>query len=650
MSKVKGLKNKIKSKIEAIKKINDDPNFAKIAEGVADKYIKDLPDLGNYQQKIGDFLNKAKKKRQEKTNVFGDIIDILDSVLQVKGKVEGSDKLMSKSRLKKHAYDSIDATSNSAKQIILDAAQQVFFVGDGLCGGNLSFNIPNFEPVKIKPQEIDFFNMLSVSPTSNVGKIMYEPSSPNKSKTKFNRDIYNSFTTNVSAGYNFDTLSNRTLFNMKWNATDQEFAVSGLTQGGGSVEDFFSDYYSTIEFPDLKDIAKTALLMTLQGDDSDTVSISAGMNDINRLLDKLFCLCRKPTKTNELVNQNAVDLFDETDEDIDSYFDFDDVDGIDLDDEDARFRKVMRFKDCNNFEIPINNSALEDFVYFSNKKTLDDSINSALNKAASDAAEQSGGAFSLPDFQLSINNLFILSLPKALITSLLSPKIFLPIVIAYKFVQQLQQGLVAGIDYVVSNAKELMRRLRKFFDIVITKVFWKFLGEFWKRVKPDVIRFVIEFVITLLKKKFKRYWKIIAALIALLIKVLETGFDNCFDIFNAILSTISGALNSNSFLKIPNPLLMFAGLRQGFSEDRAYIAAIEKMDAAGINTGGIFGESNDFVQAIYATITAHTEEHDLNGVTEVTNAFPIPIIAPAGPTVAVIPPGMLNLVGLNRAG
>jgi hypothetical protein len=374
------------------------------------------------------------------------------------------------------------------------------------------------------------------------------------------------------------------------------------------------------------------------------------MNDINRLLDKLFCLCRKPTKTNELVNQNAVDLFDETDEDIDSYFDFDDVDGIDLDDEDARFRKVMRFKDCNNFEIPINNSTLEDFVYFSNKKTLDDSINSALNKAASDAAEQSGGAFSLPDFQLSINNLFILSLPKALITSLLSPKIFLPIVIAYKFVQQLQQGLVAGIDYVVSNAKELMRRLRKFFDIVITKVFWKFLGEFWKRVKPDVIRFVIEFVITLIKKKFKRYWKIISALIALLIKVLETGFDNCFDIFNAILSTITGALNSKAVLKIPNPLLMFAGLRQGFSEDRAYVAAIEKMDAAGINTGGIFGESNDFLQAIYATITAHTEEHDLNGVTEVTNAFPIPIIAPAGPTVAVIPPGMLNLVGINRAG
>jgi hypothetical protein len=109
---------------------------------------------------------------------------------------------------------------------------------------------------------------------------------------------------------------------MKWNSNDQEFSISGLTQGGGSVEDFFSDYYSTIEFPDLKDIAKTALLMTLQGDDSDTASISIGMSDVNRLLDKLFCMCRNNSKLNQLVNQNAVDLFNETDEDIDSYFDF----------------------------------------------------------------------------------------------------------------------------------------------------------------------------------------------------------------------------------------------------------------------------------------------------------------------------------------
>ena len=54
MSKVKAIKNKIKSKIEAIKKINDDPNFAKIAEGIADKYIKDLPDLTQMNKE--DFL------------------------------------------------------------------------------------------------------------------------------------------------------------------------------------------------------------------------------------------------------------------------------------------------------------------------------------------------------------------------------------------------------------------------------------------------------------------------------------------------------------------------------------------------------------------------------------------------------------------
>ena len=61
------------------------------------------------------------------------------------------------------------------------------------------------------------------------------------------------------------------------------------------------------------------------------------------------------------------------------------------------------------------------------------SVNGTLNKVAADSFEQSdGSSITLGDFQLSINNLFILNLPKALIMSVISPKIFLPIVVVYK--------------------------------------------------------------------------------------------------------------------------------------------------------------------------------------------------------------------------
>ena len=50
-------------------------------------------------------------------------------------------------------------------------------------------------------------------------------------------------------------------------------------------------------------------------------------------------------------------MFDETDEYVEYYFDFDDVEGIDLDDEDSRYRRVLRFKDCYNFEIEIDSGA-----------------------------------------------------------------------------------------------------------------------------------------------------------------------------------------------------------------------------------------------------------------------------------------------------
>ena len=72
-------------------------------------------------------------------------------------------------------------------------------------------------------------------------------------------------------------------------------------------------------------------------------------------------------KKDELKKQNAVDMFNQSEEDIEFYFDFDDVEGIDLDDEDLRYRRVLRFKDCYNFEIPADDTHIEDFIYLTKR-------------------------------------------------------------------------------------------------------------------------------------------------------------------------------------------------------------------------------------------------------------------------------------------
>jgi hypothetical protein len=605
MSKLKTTKNKIKSKLEVIKKFNDEAK--PFDENSFDLLLKDLPSSSDFiGKKVGDLKNSLKKKKEESGNIFGDLVEIVDSFLATGQKVKSQNPLEKKSRIKQHANDAIDVTLQSSKTIVLDNVKKILFAGDGICGTNKNFTGTQFDTVRLKPKEFDFLNVLTVDPNSNVGKIVYEPSNTSTSKEKVNRGLYDGF----SSPYQFDTTSNKTLFRATWSSGDQEFIISGLTQGTSTipVEDFLNDYYSSIELPDISGITKMAMLMTIQGDSSETPLFTGAFNDLNRLITKLCSVCGNPKKTNTLSNQNAIDLFNENDEDLELYFNFDDVEGIDLDDENARYRKVLRFRDCNNFEVPVNTDLFEDFVYLSGKKNLNDLVNSTLNKVAADSFEQSdGSSITLGDFQVSINNLFILNLPKALIMSVISPKIFLPIVVVYKLFKSV---ITSTASQVVETAKEFMKKFHKLFSAIIKDLFWKFITEFWKRVKVDLLNFVLKLAQKILKNKLKRYYGVIAILISLLTKILEQGLDNCFDLFNAVISTLTTAINTSIPLKIPSVLLLITPFLPGYSPERAYMSAIEGMAAAGIPTGPINGEPNDFIEAQKKMIFAMNEEEN----------------------------------------
>jgi hypothetical protein len=628
MSSIQSAKDKIKSRINQIQNINDDPKG--VTDALYDKYLKDLPSTDKlFGKKLDDFLSDRRKKLDNNKDIFSDFIEITEKFLHTNTRVVGSDKLMSKSRLKQHALTAVNKTLESSKTIILDNAKKILFAGDGICGGNASLIV---DSIKIKPQEFDILNMFKIDPSTAAGQIMYEPASPSRNKLKINRELYNSFT---QGNYTLETNSNKTLFRMDWSSANQEFTVTGLTQGSGTVyvEQFLNDYYSSVELPDLTGVTKTAMLVALSGDSSQDPLFDKGMNDIDRLLKKLFALCSSPQPKNGLI-KNTTTQFNENDQDIEFYFDFNDVEGIDLDDESARLRKVLRFADCNNFEVPINPDILEDFVYLSNKKPLSDMITSTLSKAASDAYEQSDGNIPLENFHLTILNTFILQLPKALVMSCLSPKIFLPIVLIYKMFKLTVNEVIV--------AAQFMKKLWKLFKAIITDLFWLFIRNFWKLIKPDLIRWVGNLVKRILKNKYKRYATIITALIALLVKILEDGIDNCYELFNIILTTIDAALNASGIFNIPSLLLSISDKLPGFSTDRATMNINERIQNAGVKLTEIYGESNDLKDIIKGLVDGMTEEDDAHGFIKVSNKE-IKIPTPVGPLI--IPPGILDSAG-----
>lgn len=637
MSKVKESKKKIKSKIEVIKKINDNPKV--FSESLYDKYLSDLPSSDElYGKKIDDFFEKRKTKNENNKNIISEIIDIFENFVTVNKKdetsnekdVEPSDRFTYKNKLKQHSLETSKIVLGRSKNIVLDNVKKSFFVGENICGTNKT--IPNNTSITLEPKEFDFLNMLTINPSTPMGQIVYEsPSSTGKEKVNLN--LYNSFTS--PSGYTFVSNSEIELFTMNWSSNAQEFTVTNFLDNvlERKVDTFFDDYYSSIELPDINHIIKTTMLMTLQGDGSETPLFNKSLNNLDRLLKKIFAICGTPTKRNELSKQSPIDQFDENDEDVEFYFNFEDVEGIDLDNEDNRFRKVMKFTDCNNFEVPVNKTIINDFIYLSTKKNTSDLVNDTLSRTATDAYVKSESSIPQSNFNLSLLNTFILNIPKALVMSVLTPKMILPIVLVYKMFRETTE---------IEDVKIIMRKLSKLFYNIITDLFWLYIRTFWRFVKRDLINFVNSLVIRILKNKHKRYVLIITTLISILNKILENGIDNCEDLFNTILNTIDGALSAGGPFVIPGLLLSLSDTLPGYSQDRAFMNISERLEAAGISLEPIYGEDNDILSLVKSIVDGNTEEMDTNSFIKVVLK---PSIIPGPTGGAIVPPGAITAVG-----
>jgi hypothetical protein len=633
-NKIKETRKKIKRKIDAIKRVKDnaEEDVKDFIEKYENKALKGADDLG---KQLSDFSSKKIKKLEGGANragdVFSNLIDTIEGFLNGKGiKVEPSDTLFTKQRLRQITNESANETLKVATQILLESAQKILFAGDGICGSNKSFD--NNISVTLKPQEFDFLNILSVSPTSCSGKIVYEQTSTGR--IKMNTELYNAFGGGVKT---FTSLTGGTVFSYTWDDTNQQYTFSDFS--GQQITRFFKDYFSSIEPVDFSGITKNAIYLTLHGCGDEPPLFDKGWNDLNRLLQKLCAMCGNP-KNGKI--PNATTQFNENDEDIESYFNFEDVEGIDLDDEKDRLDKVLKFRDCNNYKIPITPSHFEDFA--NDDGNLNDAVNDILRNAALDAHNQSDGTIPPDNFHLSILNSFILNLPKALIGSLLTPKYFLPIVLIYK-------AIVLMGAQVVKTAKEIMKVFWRLFNDVITKLLWKFISEFWKRVKRDLMIFLVDVASRILKNKTKRYRRMLLALIAILTKILENGIDNCKDLYDLINKAIDLALSGFgggfASMGISTFLLPFFLQKPGYSEDRATINAVEELEKSGISTSPIFGQPNNLIPLIKAIINGHTKEQDENGFVVASNIEAvIPHPSPFVGSV-VIPRGFLTVGGGN---
>jgi hypothetical protein len=602
MAKTDITRQKIKSKISAIKKISDNPKS--LVDTSYDAY-KDLLGSTNgiVKKNINDFTSKVKGTTENVKDIFGEITDLAEGFLgtQKEDPTNPRTKPLVKTKILKYSKQSTTNTLKVTKQIINDEVKKSLFEGVGLCDSNKTIGTTS---LNLSPSSFDFVNMLKVDPTSISGKLMYENTIDNGTgDIKFNKQLYTQF--DSGSPFSFTSKDGTTLFTLAWNSGTQNYNITNLPSTM-NMGDFLSSYYNSIEYPDVENIFQNAMMMTLQGDGTEPSSFKDGMKYMNRICTKLLSVCGSPANNQPLLN-NTPQQLTEDETDVQNYFDFDDVEGIDLDNEDSAFRRVLKFRDCNNFESPVNTNNIEDFTYLSGTKNLDENIMNTLNKAAMDAFEQSGSNIPFDGFQLSLTGSYISKIPRAIISSALSPKMFFPIALVYKDLK--------GTDI---SAKDLMKVMANLFFNVVKAIFWRFIKEFWNFIKRDILLFVKDTAAKILDNQLKKIKGIISMLIQIITRVMQIGIGSCSDIFNAMLNAITSALNKRINIPIPGLLLALSDRTlPGYSSDRAYMNIMERMEAAGVNTQPLYGTENKLTSVIKSIMDGHAEEMDTNSYVKV---------------------------------
>ena len=626
-------KKNIKSKIDVIKNINDTPSD--FLDSQKDKLSAFKP-FGT--KTLDSYLSKINLKKEIRIDVFSELMDTVEGFLNTakppsssgssgssskksatdkKSNIDIKEKASTKQRLRQITEESIQETVKSAKTIVIESVSQVLFAGNGICGDNKSFTS---DTLTISPTEFDFLNVLTVDPSSNSGQIVYESLTDNPNSIKMNRILYSGFS---GTEQTITTKDGKVLFKLNWDSSAQHYVVTGLQginqNAPTQIKELISDYYSNIQFADYNSVLNTAILMVTKGDGSESPLFDVGLNDLNRLLSKICSNCGNPSEGLKQTQQ-----FNENDEQAEFYFDFDDVEGIDLDDEADRLEKVLRFRDCNEFIVPINPTHFEDFVIFSDRN-INDNISNTLYNMAADAHNQTDDTIPVDNFHISLVNSYITALPKALMGCVLAPKYFLPVVMVYK-------QLVSAGGAAVTSVKLFMSKLNKLFKMILEKLMWKFLAEAWKRIKKDLADFLKVIAAKIILNKYKKYVTIVTSLIAILNNILQNlgDLDNCNALYNTINKAIQLALTGGASIPIPSPLLLAAASRDGYSADRAHMNAMEGMKGRGINTGDKFGVPSQIGPMIHELIKGQAKEQDTNGKVSVYGINPL-----AGPSFGI---------------
>ena len=609
------------------------------------KYKKVNSDIQDLRKKAGSTLEKKKSKvstqlsdaKKLKNKYQKEMKTQFDKLLDLNFLSLGAGK-SSQGYLKKTFTKAIKEITPKLDDILLELMLSA--VG---CSQDQEF-IP--QTIYIRVKSVDLLNTLKEDPATDIGKLLYEKKDIQYNDFPFamNKELYSRIQ-NInqpfsvpSGGQSYEGTSGQELFDISYveSYVDNFQTIQGnffkvdlknrVTTN--KVSEFLKDYFSTIKLFD-----ETNFFANLMNQLTGAISIKKGdgnadLEDLQKILliiQRILGLCFDNTKE---IDVSGIAKLSENDNVDESFFEFTDIDLRVIDSRVSDIKLgVVEFEECENVKLPVDTesivTALNNLVFVDGKNNSN-SIDDASN--LTDVLTKNPDWFPI---QINIDLSFLKEFPKAMVSTILSPKVVLPLMITTKSLGQ-------NLDLQISSFMDFTKNLKSFFIKLASKIGEIFVKILFDIIKKDILSLVQSINLDILRNLNNKKLNIILTLTELLISISKIikDFRECKSVIDDLLNALK--LASKGFNDdIPLPLLISSRLLSGYSSERAFLNVIANFEELGLPTGTMpDGSPNLMLASIKATLDGADKENSSNGKLQVA-VLPLSI-TPIGQTTPMV--------------
>lgn len=604
--------------------IND--GFKSISDKVTTnkKYKKIKDDVDNLKKKAGSSFEKAsdktsttlsdasklKKKHQKNLKTQ------LDNLLELKFLSTGSGN-NTKQYLKKSFVKAI----KELQPKIIELLNQEVIRTVGCSQDQTYIN----QTLYIRVKAIDLQNLLREDPTSDVGKVLYEKEDVQFFNYPFvmNKELYNRIQNinqpfSAVAGQSYKGKSGQELFDITYVESYVDTTTLQTIQGSffkidlknrvsiNKITEFIKDYYSTITFIEYKNFFSN-LMNQLSG----AISIQKGdgkldLGDFQKvllILQRILGLCFDKTKEIDVSGTAKISESEGIDE---SFFEFTEIDLRIIDQTISDIKLgVVEFEECDTVKLPVNSSDI--LTAINNLNFEGDDNNNAIDQSSNitDVLTENPGWFPL---KINIDLSFLKEFPKAVVMTLLSPKVLLPLFIAIK-------ALGGNTDNQINSFMDFVKQFKSFIISLTSKISALFIEILVDIIKKDIKNLIRSIISDITNEKLRLRLEVIRSLTEVLLAVLNLvkDFRECKSVIDELLGLLKLA-NKGFGNNIPYPLLLSSELLDGYSSTRAFLNVIDEFEKLGLPTGPMpDGSPNLMLASIKGMMDGMDKEEAQNG-------------------------------------